>query len=286
MTSMTRLNIRVEHLRNAFGIGTDQPRLSWIVETENQGWCQSGYEIEEYDADNKLINQTGRMESDQSLLVDWPFVPLQSRERVSLRARVWGMDGSECAWSQPVQLEAGLLLTEDWSANFISPAWEEDTTRSNPSPFLRRDFELRGGIKSARLYITSLGLYEAEINGQVVGDQVFTPGWTVYDQHLRYQTFDVTGMLNEGRNAIGAVLGDGWFRGRIGFGGGQRNVYGEHLALLAQLEVQYEDGSSERIVTDESWRAAYRPDPAERYLRWRDLRCPPGTGRLVIPGFR
>ena len=78
----------------------------------------------------------------------------------------------------------------------------------------------------------------------------FSPGWTVYDQRLRYQTFDVTGMLNEGRNAIGAVLGDGWFRGRIGFAAGRRNIYGEHLALLAQLEVQYADGSSEQIITD------------------------------------
>ncbi len=151
------------------------------------------------------------------------------------------------------------LNPEDWSARFISPAWAEDTNISNPSPYLRRTFELRPGIKSARLYITSLGLYEAEINGKVVGDQVFTPGWTAYDQHLRYQTFDVTGMLHKGRNALGAVLGDGWFRGRIGFGGGQRNVHGKHLALLAQLEVRYEDGTSEYIFTDENWKAATGP---------------------------
>jgi alpha-L-rhamnosidase len=255
------LNMRVEHVLEAFGIGTDRPRLSWIVETNKQGWYQSGYEIEEYDANGSLLNQTGRVESDQSLLVDWPFSPLRSRERVSLRARVWGTDGSESAWSKPVLLEAGLLQTEDWSASFISPAWEEDTTKSNPSPYLRRNFELRAGIKSARLYITSLGLYDAEINGKVVGDQVFTPGWTVYGEHLRYQTFDVTDMLIAGRNALGVVLGDGWFRGRIGFGGGQRNVYGQHLALLAQLEVEYEDGSSERILTDDAqaWRAATGP---------------------------
>jgi len=109
------------------------------------------------------------------------------------------------------------------------------------------------------LYITSLGLYEAQLNGQVVGDHVFAPGWTVYDERLRYQTFDVTGMLNEGRNAIGAVLGDGWFRGRIGFAAGRRNIYGEHLALLAQLEIQYADGSSEIITSDDNWHAATGP---------------------------
>lgn len=256
---MNKLKIRIEHLRDAFGIGTDRPRLSWIVEAESKDWRQIAYEIEAYDADGQPRGQTGRVESDQSVLVDWPFAPLQSRERVSLRTRVWGNDGKESAWSEPVLVEAGLLHSEHWSAKFVSPAWEEDVTRSNPSPYLRREFKLHAGIMSARLYITSLGLYEAEINGQVVGDHVFSPGWTVYDQHLRYQTLDVTGMLREGQNAIGAILGDGWFRGRIGFGGGQRNTYGEHLALLAQLEVQYEDGSSERMITDERWRAATGP---------------------------
>ena len=89
-----------------------------------------------------------------------------------------------------------------------------------PAPRIRAS----PGVKSARLYITALGVYEAQINGKVVGDQVFAPGWTVYDQRLRYQTFDVTEHAAAGPNAIGAILGDGWFRGRIGFGGGRRNI--------------------------------------------------------------
>ena len=261
MSQISSVKLQVEHLRETLGIGTDSPRLSWIVETDIQGWHQSGYEIEEHDADGKLLNQTGHVESNQSVLVSWPFTPLASRQRVSIRTRVWGNEGGVSEWSESVPLEVGLLATSDWTASFISPAWDEDTKKSNPSPYLRREFELRPGIKSARLYITSLGLYEAEINGKVIGDHVFSPGWTVYDERLRYQTFDVTGMLSEGQNAIGAILGDGWFRGRIGFGGGQRNMYGEHLALLAQLEVQYLDGSSQRIVTDDAqaWRAATGP---------------------------
>src|SRR5688572_7620115 len=258
---MTKLNVRIEHLRDAFGIGTDQPRLSWIVEAQSQGWRQSAYEIEVHDADGKLRESSERIESDQSVLVAWPFTPLASRERITVRVRVWDQDGQPSAWSEPVPIEVGLLQAKDWAARFITPDWEEDTNKPQPAPMLRRGFELRAGFQSARLYITALGLYEAEINGNVVGDHVFSPGWTVYDQHLRYQTFDVTGMLKEGQNAIGAILGDGWFRGRIGFGGGQRNIYGRHLALLAQLEVQYEDGSSERIVTDDAqaWRATTGP---------------------------
>ncbi len=261
ISTVFSVDVRIEHLRDTLGIGTDRPRLSWTVKTESRDWLQTAYEIETYDPDGKLRDQTGRVESDQSVLVPWPFAPVASREQLTVRVRVRGKDGSGSMWSDYVCLEAGLLSTSDWSARFISPAWDEDTSRSNPSPYLRREFELRAGIKSARLYITSLGLYEAQLNGQVVGDHVFSPGWTVYDERLRYQTFDVTGMLKEGQNAIGAILGDGWFRGRIGFAGGRRNIYGEHLALLAQLEVQYADGSSERIVTDDSqaWHSATGP---------------------------
>ncbi len=246
------VHLQVEHLRETLGIGLARPRLSWTIETSIPNWRQSACEIE-------CRGATCRVESAQSVLVDWPFAPLTSREQVSVRARVWGVDGSASDWSEPVSLETGLLAESDWSARFISPDWDEDTTKSNPAPYLRREFELKSEIQSARLYLTALGLYEAELNGQVVGDQVFSPGWTVYDERLRCQAFDVTAQLKPGKNALGAILGDGWFRGRIGFGGGQRNSYGKSLALLAQLEVTYRDGSTERIVTDENWRAATGP---------------------------
>jgi len=261
ISSVTSVDVRIEHLRDTLGIGTDRPRLSWTVKTKNKEWVQTGYEIEAYNPNDMLRDQTGRVQSDQSVLVPWPFAPLTSREELTVRVRVWDKNGSVSDWSDVVSIEVGLLSPSDWSARFVSPAWDENTSLSNPSPYLRREFELRPGIKLARLYITSLGLYEAQLNGQVVGDHVFSPGWTVYDERLRYQTFDVTGMLQEGKNAIGAILGDGWFRGRIGFAGGKRNIYGEKLAVLAQLEVQYADGSSERFVTDDSqaWRAATGP---------------------------
>jgi alpha-L-rhamnosidase len=254
-----KVNLRIEHRADAFGIGIVRPRLSWQITADTPNWRQSAYELECLSADDQPRGQTGKVASAQSILVDWPFAPLASREQVAVRARVWGSDGSQSDWSEPLAIETGLLSVADWSARFISPAWDEDTTKSNSAPFLRREFELKDNIKSARLYITALGLYEAELNGQVIGDQVFSPGWTVYDERLRYQTFDVTAMLQPGRNALGAILGDGWFRGRIGFGGGQRNVYGKSLALLAQLEVTYADGSTERIVSDENWHAATGP---------------------------
>lgn len=249
-------DLRAEHLRETLGIGVKQPRLSWRTETEAQNWRQAAYEIACYGMDGESRGQSGRVESDQSVLVDWQFPPLESRQQVRVQVRVWGEDGSESEWSEALNIETGLLESDDWTARFISPDWDENTEQSNPSPYLRREFEVRGGVKSARLYITALGLYEAQINGVVVGDQVLAPGWTVYDQRLRYQTFDVTTLLHEGPNAIGALLGDGWYRGRIGFGGGPRNIWGDRLALLAQLEIEYLDGSYERVVTDQHWRAA------------------------------
>ena len=255
----TRVNLlQIEHTANPFGIGIDCPRLSWTVETAAQNWHQSGYEIET-SAAGQLTRQSGRLDSNQSVLVPWPFDPLASRQRLAVRVRVWDQIGKMTDWSEPAHIETGLLQVSDWSAAFISPDWEEDTTKSQPTPFLRKEFDLRSGVKSARLYASALGLFELEMNGTVIGDHVLDPGWTSYQHRLRYQTFDVTGLLRGGRNVIGGMLADGWYRGGLGFGGGRRNIYGSRLALLAQLEIQFEDGTSERLVTDGSWKATTGP---------------------------
>ena len=259
LPDVTIADVRFEHHRDALGIGESRPRLSWIVATQANGWRQAGYEIEAYGSDGRLRELTGRVESDQSVLVPWPFAPLSSRERLSVRVRVWGIDGQPLAWGELAPVESGLLHTDDWSARFVTPDGEEDTTRPQPCPLLRREFDVRAGVTRARLYVTALGVYEVQLNGDTVGDHVLDPGWTSYDHRLRYQTFDVTDLLREGRNAIGGILGDGWHRGRLGFDGGRRNIYGDRLALLAQLEIDYVDGTTERIVTDETWHAAIGP---------------------------
>ncbi len=258
-SEITVVDLRFEHRRDSLGVGAARPRLSWVVDTTINGWHQVGYEIEAYKADGQLREQTGRVASDQSVLVPWPFASLSSRERLTVRVRVWGNDGQASAWSALTPVEVGLLRSDDWTACFVTPDWEEDTSRPQPGPLLRHEFAVRAGVKQARLYVTALGVYEAHLNGQPVGDHVLAPGWTSYDHRLRYQTFDVTDLLREGRNAIGAMLGDGWFRGRLSFGGGRRNIYGDRLALLAQLEINYTDGTTERVITDESWRAVRGP---------------------------
>jgi alpha-L-rhamnosidase len=258
-SDVTIVDIRFEHRRDAFGIGEAQPRLSWIIATTTAGWRQASYEIEAHGSDGRLRGRTGQVVSDQSVLVPWPFAPLSSRERLTVRMRVWGVDGQPSAWSEPAPVEAGLLQAGDWTARFVTPGWEEDSSRPQAGPLLRHEFDVRAGVAKARLYVTALGVYEAQLNGVTVGDHVLDPGWTSYNYRLRYQTFDVTSLLREGRNAIGAMLGDGWYRGRLSFNGGRRNIYGDRLALLAQLEVDYVDGTSAWIITDETWHAARGP---------------------------
>src|SRR6266446_6271472 len=135
-------------------------------------------------------------------------------------------------------------------------------------PYLRKSFELSRPIKSAVLYATALGLYEIHINGRRVGDYVIAPDWTDYRKRVRYQAYDVTALLKNGQNAMAAILANGWYSGHIGNGGFQ--FFGKTPALLAQLEVTYSDGRSERIVTDESWKTAASPILSSDFMAGED----------------
>ncbi|GAB2844019.1 glycoside hydrolase family 78 protein [Actinocorallia aurea] len=234
--------LRFEHLREPLGIGEARPRLSWRTETDAVGWSQTAYEVE-------ARGERVLVESADSVLVPWPFAPLTSRERVTVAVRVHGSAGEPSAWTE-AEVEAGLLDDADWEARFVGPG---------DGSLLRTEFTAGPGLVSARLYATALGVYEAELNGRRVGDQILAPGWTSYRHRLRYQTYDVTGLIEEGANCLGAVLGDGWYRGRLGFEG-KRALYGDRLALLAQLELGYADGTVQRVTTGPStWKACSGP---------------------------
>ena len=123
---------------------------------------------------------------------------------------------------------------------------------------MRKEFSVKGPVSEARLYISSQGLYQAEINGKRVGNQEFTPGWTSYNKRIQYQTYDITDYLRVSDNAIGILLGDGWYRGYLGWGN-NRNVYGQKLAVIAQIRIKYNDGTIAYIATDESWKSSTGP---------------------------
>lgn len=247
--------VRFEHHREPFGIGEASPRLSWIIESQTPNWLQTGYEIEARLPSGAAT--TGRMESNESLLVAWPFSPLGSRDRASLRVRIWGSNAAAPSpWSDWSDVEIGLLDRSDWAAEAISPAIPDDRAVVPPVHLFRRGFTTSAPIAQARLYATAHGVYDFEINGRPVGDQVMAPGWTSYNHRLRYQTYDVTAHLRQGANALGAWVGEGWFRGRLVWGAGRRNIWGTQAGLLAQLEITYEDGSSVTIATDRSWKSS------------------------------
>jgi alpha-L-rhamnosidase len=253
------LELRCEYAAEPLGLGVSRPRFSWKVETAARDWHQQAYEIEVTDADSgNPVWSSGRRSSRESVLVAYGGPPLRSRDRVRWRVRVWDEVGNVSDWSEESRLEIGLLESSDWEAAFISPDWEEDPTETSPSPYLRREFEVRAEVVRARLYVTAVGVYEVEINGTRVGDEFLAPGWTSYRHRLVYQTHDVTALVATGDNAIGATLADGWACGYLG-ALGARNVYSEHLGLLAQLEITLADGTVQRVVTDERWRAAEGP---------------------------
>lgn len=256
------IDLRVEYKRNPIGIDVRKPRLSWRIETSARGFMQSAYEIrvalEEKNLATSPLWNSGRVDSDQSVHIRYDGPPLKSSTRYFWQARVWDASGRPSAWSDAAFWEMGLLDAADWRADWIEPDLEENPKASGPAPLLRREFKTSGRIARARAYVTSRGLYEMHLNGRRIGDEVFTPGWTSYNKRLQYQTYDVTGLLRSGDNAVAVLLGDGWYRGYIGFTS-QRNFYGERLALLCQIRITYEDGREETIGTDQSWKATTGP---------------------------
>ncbi|MBN1580995.1 MAG: family 78 glycoside hydrolase catalytic domain, partial [Anaerolineae bacterium] len=252
-------NLKCEYKVNPIGIDTPRPRLSWQIQSPARGVTQTAYQVHVTGDDGAVLWDSGRVDSDQSIHVSYGGPALVSGQRCAWQVRAW-VDGAQVsAWSEAATWEMGLLQADDWQAQWIAPDIEEDINKSNPCPILRKEFIVDGEIRAARLYVTAHGLYEAELNGQRVGNQVLTPGWTVYDERLQYQVYDVGEQLAVGENAIGVTLGDGWFRGNLGFSG-QRNVYGETLALLLQLKVEYAGGRIEWVaVSDETWKASTGP---------------------------
>ena len=257
-------NLKCEYKQNPVGIDVKNPRLSWQLFSENRGTTQTAYEIrvaqtvKDLKSENKSLWATGKIESDQSIQIKYAGPELNSSERIFWTVRIWDNRGKRSDWATPGFWEMGLLNSSDWNAKWIEAQIQENVTVSNPAHMFRKEFKLLKAIKSARAYVTSRGIYQLELNGSRVGNEVLTPGWTAYQDHIQYQTYDVTKMLKAGNNAIGAYVGDGWYRGFIAFRG-NRNSYGENLALLLQITIEYTDGTTESIITDNSWKASTGP---------------------------
>jgi alpha-L-rhamnosidase len=254
------VGLRVEHLvaDPALGVSTATPRLSWRTETDRRDWFQAAWELEATDGGGRTWWRSGRREGGDSVLVPWGGEPLASRAIVDWRVRVWGTDGSTSGWSDSARFEIGLLDPADWVAVAVGADWLRPGSTDQPATQLRRTFSLGGDVVRARVHVTALGVYELAINGRRVGDHVLAPGWTSYRHRLSVQTFDVTELLASGVNTMDATVADGWWRGYVGHLG-ERELYGDRTALIAQLEVDTEGGDSVTVATDQRWEAAPGP---------------------------
>jgi alpha-L-rhamnosidase len=254
--------LRTEYAVNPIGLDEPSPRLSWMLHADRRGTMQGAYEIRVARSAAALATSptwsSGKVTSGESVNRAYAGPALEPGRRYHWQVRAWDDRGRASEWSTPAYWETGLMGAAQWKAKWISPDVVEDTTRSNPSPMLRTDFALDGTIASARAYVTSLGLYEMQINGRRVGDQVLAPGWTTYDKRLQYQSYDVTDLVKRGPNAVGVMLGDGWYRGRLAWET-RRNTYGKRLALLAQIVVRYTDGREQVIGTGDGWKSSTGP---------------------------
>ncbi len=275
--------LRCENLVDPPAIDVAQPRLSWIVESDRRGARQSSYRVLVAGSQQELASgsgglwDSGRVASDETLGIEYRGRPLDSRQECWWKVRVWDENGQPSDWSTPAKWSMGLLQKTDWQAQWITDAASarnlpaerykdgiyypsrDPVTKaaipSQPAPMLRKEFTVTGDIRRATVHVTARGLHQLRINGQRVGDQQLAPGWTDYNLRVLYQSFDVTHLLQDGPNAIAAMLGVGWYAGELGplrmLG---RRLYGPAPQLLLQLEVELADRSRQTISSDGSWR--------------------------------
>jgi alpha-L-rhamnosidase len=247
-----------EYQVNPLGIDVEKPRLSWKIVSDKENILQAAYEIRVADSEQGLESNTnlvwssGKVLTGESVNVEYNGPALFPMQPVFWQVRVWTGKGKPTQWSAPAYWETGLINPKNWKADWITSSLDKPNEPIRPCSYFRKDFSVSKKVQSARVYVSALGLYELYINGKKVGDKLFAPGWTSYKKRIHYQAYDVTELLSE-QNSIGAILGDGWYRGTIG---NDQNYYGNRTALIAQLQLNFTDGTSEVIVTDGTWKTS------------------------------
>jgi len=257
--------LRCEYLSNPLGIDVTQPRLSWVLRVGSTGARsekQTAYRVlvastlELLQKDTGDLWDSGKVSSGETIHIVYSGKPLASRMACFWKVRVWDGSGQPAPWSAPAMWSMGLLNQFEWRAQWVSnPKAAVEAATSQPADLVRKQFRLSAPVRKAMVYVTARGLYELRINGQRVGDHVLAPEWTSYGKRLQYQAYDVTKQVRSGENVMAALLGAGWYVGRIGLFKG-RQIYGKVPQLLLRLDAEMADGRTETVVSDASWRHA------------------------------
>jgi len=271
---LTATELRTEWLTNPLAVDAEKPRLSWRVQSDRRGAAQTAYRIvastteERLSRDEADVWDSGKVQSAETLGIAFGGAPVAAGRQVFWKVNVWDEEGGTSAWSEPARWAAG-LRDGDWKAQWISfkddsPVHARREELHLPAArHYRKEFTAKP-VKRAVLYASALGLCEMHLNGKPVSDAYFEPGWSDYRARAYYRAHEVTSTVTEGANVLGAIVADGWYAGyftdavRAGHGPHQtgRSLYGKTPALLAQLELEYADGSRETIGTDATWQVS------------------------------
>ncbi len=273
-TVLPPVNLKCEYLTNPLGVDIPIPRFSWEVGDRRRGAVQSAYQLlvsssrEFLEAGRADVWDSGKVNSSASLQIDFAGAALNSGHRYYWRVRTWDSEGQPSPFSKPAWFEMGLLEASDWQAQWIGdgskpPARDEDFYEELPAPLFRKDFRLDKPVQRARLYISGLGYHETWLNGRRVGDHRLDPGWTQYGKTVYYVVHDVTEGLSQGANALGVMLGNGWYNPLPMRMFGRWNLR-EILTigqpkLIAKLVITFADGTTRTIASDGTWTTAPGP---------------------------
>ncbi|WP_299062742.1 alpha-L-rhamnosidase [uncultured Polaribacter sp.] len=249
---------------NPIGFYNPNPTFSWKLPVSEQIKLQSAYQIvvassKELLPNNPDLWDSEKQKSKQSTFVKYQGKALKSRQKVYWQVRYWHQDENASSWSEINSFELGLLNNSDWQAKWTGLDTAKDSIKGvrkflmHRPQYLRKGFELTSDVAAARLYITARGVFDVHLNGKDVSDDVMTPGWTPYNHRIETLTYDVTELLQSGKNAIAVELASGWHSGRIS----RLTALYDNLSspkILCQLEVVMKDDSKQTIISDESWR--------------------------------
>lgn len=245
---MKIVNLKTNHISNPLGFNLNKVVLSYIVtETNSTKQLLARIEVALDKQFEEIIYDTQKSDSIDSLGYELN-IDIKPCTRYYWRVSVWGNNGdfstSDIAW-----FESG-KINEKWNGIWISPNMD-----NNIHPVIYKNFYMDKVVKSARAYVSGLGLYEISLNNIKVGNEYLSPNCTNYDKFIQYQTYDVTDQLKTGKNNIEVIMGNGWYKGRFGFDGGKVNIFGDKYAFICDIVIQFEDGTKTTIKSDTTWKS-------------------------------